>query len=168
MTTDDDQPELERRAHPRGALGARREAEQGDARDHARHRQPFPQRQAHFHQPRREHGSDGEVRRHDGLDGKKRQIAQSNELSDKSGQVDRDAGQEQALPEHANEQAGIDALTRLPRDLGGTTACCPDGDRLHDGCDAVAECRYESGHQAPQHASTLRCRQPEHSLDVGL
>ena len=86
-----DERQLEHRAHLRGALRARRGAEQADAGHHAQDRRPLPPGQGHADHPRGHHRRHREVRRHEGLDREQREPLQGDELGDEAERVQADA-----------------------------------------------------------------------------
>jgi hypothetical protein len=140
-----DERELEHRAHLRGALGARRGAEQAHAGHHPENGRPLPPGQIHADHPGGHHGRHRQVRRHEGLDREKREPVQRDELRHEPERVQAHAHHEPPLTQQPDDQARIDAPGRV---IGGLVAGRPNGDRLHHGGDAVQQRRDDRRDEA--------------------
>jgi hypothetical protein len=140
-----DERQLEHRAHLRGALRARRGAEQADARDHAEHRRPLPPGQGHPDHPGGHHRGHREVRRHERLDGEQRQPVQGDELGDKAERVQAHAGDEPPLTQQPDDQARVDAAGSV---LGRLVAGRAHRDRLHHRGNPVQQRCHDGRDQA--------------------
>jgi len=151
-----DQGEMEVGADRCGALAARRRAEQADSHHHRGHRQPLTGGQHGVHKPGREHCGHGQVGGDDDLDLEQGQPPERDELADEAEQVDGETGGEQPLPQHPDDQAGID--TAGPVEPAGHEAARrrPDGDRLHHRGEAVTQRGDQGRGQAHEHRTTLR------------
>jgi hypothetical protein len=129
-----DERELEHRAHLRGALGTRRGPEQAHSGHHPEDGRPLPPGQLHADHPGGHHGRHRQVRRHEGLDGEKREPVQGDQLRHEAERVQADAHHEPPLAQQPHDQPGIDAPRGV---IGSLVAGRANGDGLHHGRDAV-------------------------------